>query len=116
MNLLKIFKKKPEWVYGTCRDRNARKHRKNGNVQFVLWKAGEQGHTEDCWHDFHPHWWNLFQAKSKQFFPDGKDGKSDWWKRIEDKWHKDTGKTIDKNDPEYSAQKIYQHWIKSFSA
>lgn len=55
-----IFKKKPDWIYGTCKDRPARKHRTKGNVQFVLWKAGEQGHKEDYWHNFDPYWWNLF--------------------------------------------------------
>lgn len=50
--LMNIFKKKPQWVYGTCNNRPARKHRKNGNVQFVLWKAGEHGHKEDFWHNF----------------------------------------------------------------
>lgn len=54
------FKKKPVWEYGTCRDRKARRHNKNGNVQFVLWKAGEQGHKEDWWHDFDSFWWPEF--------------------------------------------------------
>jgi len=66
MTLFRLFKKKPEWIYGTCRDRRARKHRKKGNVQFVLWKAGEQGHKEDFWHDFHKHWWGAFIANTDQ--------------------------------------------------
>ena len=41
-----IFKMKPEWVYGTCNNSPARKHRKKGNVQMKLWKAGEQGHKD----------------------------------------------------------------------
>lgn len=56
----KLFKKKSEWIYGECHNRPARKHRKNGNVQFVLWKAGEHGHKEDYWHNFGPGWEKLF--------------------------------------------------------
>lgn len=59
------FKKKPKWVYGKCRDRLARKHRKNGNIQFVLWNAGEQGHEVAYWHDFDSHWWPEFKVEEK---------------------------------------------------
>jgi hypothetical protein len=48
------------WIYGTCRGRVARKHRLKGNVQFVLWKAGEQGHKKDFWIDFYPDKWHEF--------------------------------------------------------
>ena len=48
------------WIYGTCRDRRARKHRWKGNVQFVIWKAGEQGHAEDYWIDMNEFWWPQF--------------------------------------------------------
>jgi hypothetical protein len=27
-----------------------------GEVQFVLWKADEQGHEKDYWHKFGPGW------------------------------------------------------------
>jgi len=40
------------WEYGLCSKSIARRHKTNGEVQFVLWKAGEQGHTEDYWHPF----------------------------------------------------------------
>jgi hypothetical protein len=53
-------KRKIVWIYGTCHDRPARKHKIYGNVQFVLWKAGEQGHKEDYWHNFDSSWWNSF--------------------------------------------------------
>lgn len=52
------------WVYGRCNGVSARRHKKNGNVQFVLWTAGEQGHTEDYWHNFDNYWW-------RDFKPDG---------------------------------------------
>jgi hypothetical protein len=57
------FEKQSEWIYGTCKGRPARKHRKKGNVQFVLWKAGEHGHKEDFWHDFHRDWWERFEKE-----------------------------------------------------
>jgi hypothetical protein len=65
MKLLSFFKKKPVWIYGTCRGRLARKHRKKGNVQFVLWEAGQQGHTEDYWHNFDSRWWNGFEPNKQ---------------------------------------------------
>ncbi len=56
-----LFKKNPIWIYGTCKERPARKHRINGNVQFVIWYAGEQGYKEDCWINFDNYWWNDFK-------------------------------------------------------
>lgn len=55
------------FVYGTCKGRYARKHKRKGNVQFILWKKGDQkyvdgiGHTEDKWHDFDSSWWSGFE-------------------------------------------------------
>jgi hypothetical protein len=48
------------WQYGTCNNRVARRHRIYKNVQFILWKAGEQGHIEDYWHNFDRSWWSQF--------------------------------------------------------
>jgi hypothetical protein len=53
---------RPEWEYGTCKGKIARRG-KEGNVQFVMWKAGEQGHTEDYWVDYSSYWWTAFKAK-----------------------------------------------------
>lgn len=64
MKLFNFLKKKPEWEYGTCNGSKARRHRKKGNVQMVLWKAGQQGHKEDFWHNFDPSWWGLFKIES----------------------------------------------------
>lgn len=54
------------WEYGTCglkpKDGVARCHMRDGNVQFVLWKTGEQGHSIDYWHDFDSSWWSTFKA------------------------------------------------------
>ena len=61
MKILNIFKRKPIWIYGTCLNREARKHRKKGNVQMKLWQAGEQDHKEDYWHDFDSSWWPQFK-------------------------------------------------------
>lgn len=49
------------FIYGSLNGRIARKHKKNGNVQFILWYAGTQGHDEDFWHDFDKSWWSLFE-------------------------------------------------------
>lgn len=60
--LLRLFSRKPEYVYGTAGSNNgqARRHR-SGRVEFVLWKAGERGHTEDYWHAMHEDWWHTFK-------------------------------------------------------
>jgi hypothetical protein len=61
MNILKWFRQNSPWEYGMCKGVPARRHREKGNVQFILWKAGEHGHATDYWHDFDPSWWSLFQ-------------------------------------------------------
>lgn len=55
-----------EWEYGKCNGKKARRHKKNGNVQFILWHKGDQkevdgvGHLEDKWHNFaKSHWPNF---------------------------------------------------------
>lgn len=54
------------WEYGTCNNKPARRHKINKNVQFVIWKKGDQkyvdgiGHTEDKWIDFDKSWWSEF--------------------------------------------------------
>jgi hypothetical protein len=55
----------PEWEYGICNGRTARRHLQEKNVEFVLWKKGDQsydgiGHTEDQWYDMDPTWWPGF--------------------------------------------------------
>lgn len=56
-----------EWLekrkreYGTCKSKHARRNKKSGNVQFVLWKAGEQGHNNEWWCDFDSSWWVGFE-------------------------------------------------------
>jgi len=50
------------WEYGTtARGSRARRHRITGEVQFVLWNAGERGHTEDYWHRMDESHWPGFQ-------------------------------------------------------
>ena len=66
LNTIRVFifgETQCEWDFGFCGGAEARKHKKHGNVQFVLWKAGEQGHEKDFWHDFDKSWWTLFQVK-----------------------------------------------------
>lgn len=59
-----LFNKRDNWIYGTCNNTLARKHRKKGNVQMKLWKAGEQGYKEDYWHDFDSSWWQQFKPNN----------------------------------------------------
>lgn len=56
-----------KWEYGVCGhdERPARRHKKNGNVQFVLWRGGEQGYEKDHWHDFDRSWWTTFKSGVK---------------------------------------------------
>jgi len=55
--ILDFFNK---WEYGTCKNQFARRHKYKKNVQFILWKAGEQGHKNDFWHNFDNSWWTQF--------------------------------------------------------
>lgn len=50
------------WTYGMCSGRVARRHYGTGEVQHIIWKAGEQGHSEDCWIGFDRSWWPEFKA------------------------------------------------------
>lgn len=66
MKLLKrLFSKKPEYIYGFAGQsmKPARKH-KSGRVEFVMWKAGEQGHSEDYWMPLHEYWWPTFSVRA----------------------------------------------------
>lgn len=54
------------WEYGTCNGSYARRHKVNKNVQFIIFKKGDQkyvngiGHTHDKWVDFDSSWWDNF--------------------------------------------------------
>lgn len=58
------------WEYGICTvdgttiKQKARRHKIKGNVQFILWKAGEQGHQEDYWHNFNETHWKNFKPNN----------------------------------------------------
>lgn len=58
----RVWQYRRTWEMGICGPGNktARRHRRKGNVQFVVWKAGEQGYTEDYWYDFDSSWWPGF--------------------------------------------------------
>lgn len=58
----KLFNKK-QYTYGFVLSTPARKNNKTGEVQFVLWKAGEQGHKEDYWIRFDSSWWSQFKPE-----------------------------------------------------
>lgn len=59
--LRSIFDPESVWEYGTCNNQRARRHKLKGNVQFVLWKAGKQGHNKDFWINFDWSWWIDFK-------------------------------------------------------
>jgi len=48
------------WTYGICNGRHARRNTISGNVQFVLWSAGEQGHMVEYWHPMDSSWSGSF--------------------------------------------------------
>jgi hypothetical protein len=55
------------WEYGIFKyDTPARRHVRKGNVQFVLWKAGDHGHAEDFWYDADRSWWPSFEASPNE--------------------------------------------------
>ena len=52
------------YEYGTCNKLRARRNRMTGAVQFVLWKAGEQGHDSDFWINFDRSWFKRFTKEN----------------------------------------------------
>lgn len=60
-----IFKNKELYEYGICKNRPARRNTMTGDVQFILWKAGEQGHKVDFWINFGHGWSDDFIADKK---------------------------------------------------
>lgn len=66
INTYKV-KKGSYWIYGTCNGNRARKHKKEGNVQFIIWNEGDQsyvdgiGHTSNKWVNFDSSWWCGFK-------------------------------------------------------
>lgn len=63
----KAHPKPRQWIYGTLQrpelklpSRPCRKDPKTGEVQFILWWAGQQGHTEHYWIATDPYWWKYF--------------------------------------------------------
>jgi hypothetical protein len=68
--LLRLLRKEG-WEYGTCwidggEPRVARRNRWTGEVQFVMWKAGESQagyiHKKDFWVNYHSYWWPNFHG------------------------------------------------------
>jgi hypothetical protein len=64
MKLRKI--NKDQWEMGSVKGTVARRNRLTGECQFVLWKAGEQGHAQDFWHKFGPGWDMSFVSDSNK--------------------------------------------------
>lgn len=61
-------KKKVKWIYGELNDQVSRKNKDTGEVQFLLWKKGDQkhvdgiGHLENKWIAFDSSHWPFFEA------------------------------------------------------
>lgn len=53
------------YEYGTCNELYARRNKLTGVVQFILWKAGEQGHKKDYWINFDSSWYNQFKINQQ---------------------------------------------------
>ena len=45
-----LMKRVNPWQYGWLGASRARMNIKTGDLEFVLWKAGEHGHRKDYWH------------------------------------------------------------------
>lgn len=60
--IVRLFERKPRYIYGRIERpdgyerENVRLDTQTGRAQFVLWKAGEQGHSEDYWHNMGAGW------------------------------------------------------------
>ena len=65
LSLVLSLRRNPLYEYGTCRVHPARRNRKSGEVQFVLWEAGEQGHEVDFWHRMDPSHWYKFKHEKE---------------------------------------------------
>ena len=52
------------YEYGVCNRLRARRNRITGDVQFVLWKAGQQGHKKDLWINFDKSWYEQFRKEN----------------------------------------------------
>ncbi len=61
-----IKEKKPRYVMGRVvapwapPRENIRLDTETGRVQFVLWRVGEQGHSQDYWHNMGEGWEEYF--------------------------------------------------------
>ncbi len=58
-----LLRRDPAFITGSIyrpedgyRREKVRLNTKTGRVEFVLWRAGEQGHAEDFWHPMGPGW------------------------------------------------------------
>ena len=60
----KVMPSNGEWEHGTISNGSkARRHTKTGEVQFLLWKAGEQGHKDGFWHKVGSGWEETFKKE-----------------------------------------------------
>lgn len=68
----RLFARKPRYTYGRIErpdgvnKENVRLDTQSGRVQFVLWKAGEQGHSKDFWCDMGDGWESYFMPTTER--------------------------------------------------
>lgn len=56
--------KRKSYTYGVCGPNRVKARRNNrGVVEFILWRAGQQGHKEDFWYPMDPSHWPSFEEK-----------------------------------------------------
>lgn len=66
--LVDIRKQSDIWEYGKLNNLYARRHKKKGNVQFIIFHKGDQkyvdgiGHKSHKWIDFNSTWWKNFSV------------------------------------------------------
>lgn len=72
-----LFRRRPRYINGRIFRQedgyaleNVRLNTRTGRVEFVLWRAGQQGHTEDYWHEMGCGWELHFIAQEPR--PNGK--------------------------------------------
>lgn len=54
----------PSYEYGTLNSLRARRNTKTGNIQFLMWEAGQMGHQSDCWMNADKSHWDNFKIEN----------------------------------------------------
>lgn len=57
------------YEYGTCHGAPARRRIRTGQVEFILWEAGQNGHKYDAWYEMNNWHWDKFKPTPKDTAP-----------------------------------------------